>query len=202
MDLPPKEPLHIGKVAFAKTLCADWLSEHSKILLAISATLIVLIFGLFQVSNTLFLSGASDPLRTHSLTSSYYTRFSNTTKCIAAGNYRSALKEAQQLKADLEQDLAFWNKRDKLVKSGTVLYAYNLIRIAALERQVGSVQGELAAWDEFLHNSGWNKQPKNPLTYDPDAYALLASNFQDGKASLLDFIQERKAILEATTKVP
>lgn len=202
MDLPPKEPLQIGKVAFAKAFCTDWLAEHSKILLATSATLIALTICLFQLSNTSLLRGKTDSTRTHSLTSSYYTRFSNNTKFITSGNYAGALKEAQQLKTDLEQDLAFWNKRDKLVKSGTVLYAYNLIRIASLERKVGSVQGELAAWDELLQNSGWNRQPKNPLTYDPDAYALVASNFQNGETSLLDFIQARKAALEASTETP
>ena len=111
-----------------------------------------------------------------------------------------ALKEAKQLKVDLEQDQTFWTQRDKSIKSGTVLYAYNLLRIASLERAVGSVQGELTAWDELLQNSGWNKQPKNPQTYDPEAYSLLASNFQEGETSLLDFIKERQTVLEAGVK--
>ena len=253
MDHPPKEKLQIGRVAFAKAFCAEWISEHSKTLIASFTTLIVLTVCLFQVSNKFFSDNRSSEQafkawassketdsqllkkletgdaslktkfgnqiaqrllvlgeigkaqdyakatlkRTHDLTSSYYSRFSNNTLSIASGNYGAALEEAKQLKNDLEKDDTFWNNHDKSVKSGTVLYAYNLLRIASLERELGSIQGELAAWDEFLQNAGWNKQPKNPQTHDPDAYSLVASNFQQGETSLLNFIEERKTVLEA-----
>ena len=70
------------------------------------------------------------------------------------------------------------------------------------ERAVGSTQGELNAWNEFLQNSGWDKSPKNPQIYDPDAYSLLASNFQQGETSLLDFIKQRQAVLEVVINRP
>jgi hypothetical protein len=131
-------------------------------------------------------------VRSQDLTSPYYSRFSRNTLIISQGKYLDALEEAKRLKSDLEKDDAFWERQDKFVRSGTVLYAYNLVRIASLERQLGSKEGELKAWDELVQNAGWKDSPTNLKTYDPDAYALLAQNFTQGDISLLDFIEQRK----------
>lgn len=136
--------------------------------------------------------------RTADLNSAYYTRFANNTFAIVNHEYSAALQEAQKLKLDLEQDLAFWDRKDKFLKSGSILYAYNLIRIASLERALGSEQGELLAWNEFVQNAGWEGAPKNPQIYDQEAYSLVASNFKRGEVSLSDFIKERKKLLEVS----
>lgn len=130
--------------------------------------------------------------RSHELTSPYYSRFSRNTLLISQGKYNEALEEAKRLKSELELDDAFWERRDKFIKSGTILYAYNLVRIAALEGQLGSKEGELQAWEELVRNAGWRDRPANLKTYDPEAYALLAQNFTQGDISLLDFIEQRK----------
>ncbi len=130
--------------------------------------------------------------RSKELTSPYYTRFSKNTLLISQEKYPEALVEAKQLKLELEKDDAFWEGRDKFVRSGAILYAYNLVRIASLERQVGSKEGELKAWDELVKNAGWKERPANLKTYDPEAYALLAQNFTQGDISLMDFIEQRR----------
>lgn len=130
--------------------------------------------------------------RSQELTSPYYSRFSRNTLLISQGKYAEALEEAKRLKTELEKDDAFWEKRDKFVRSGTILYAYNLLRIASLEGQLGSKEGELQAWEELVRNAGWKEKPANLKTYDPEAYALLAQNFTQGDISLLDFIEQRK----------
>jgi len=130
--------------------------------------------------------------RSQDLTSPYYSRFSRNTLMISHGKYLEALEEAKRLKTDLERDDAFWESRDKFVRSGTILYAYNLVRIASLERQLGSKEGELKAWEELVQNAGWKSLPANMKTYDPEAYALLAQNFTQGDVSLLDYIEQRK----------
>jgi len=252
-----KKPLVIGRVAFAKALCADWMVQKRRVLLATLLTLLILCACLFQLSNRLFPSSTAsltskkqfysaslrtdieelskleaslkkDPFlraklgqslaqkflavgdiqkahhyakaafqRTHDLNSSYYARFANNTFAIVNHDYKEALREAKQLKTDLEQDLAFWDRKDKFLKSGSILYAYNLIRIASLERALGSQEGELVAWNEFVQNAGWEGAPKNPQIYDQEAYSLVASNFNRGEVSLLDFIKERKKILSS-----
>lgn len=130
--------------------------------------------------------------RAQDLTSSYYSRFSRNTLMISQGKYLEALEEAKCLKIDLESDDAFWESRDKFIRSGTILYAYNLVRIASLERQLGSKEGELKAWEELVQNAGWKGLPANIKTYDPEAYTLLEQNFTQGDISLLDYIEQRK----------
>jgi tetratricopeptide (TPR) repeat protein len=255
MDNQPKDHLPIGRAALAKAFCADWVSEHSKTILLSFITLIVLSFGLFQVTGKFSAGNKSDylevgnafsawsadesrnpkipksleqPLNRHpeleakfgtsiaqrllalgnvkkagqyanaalkrarDLTSPYYERFSRNTLLISQGKFDSALDEAKRMKADLEQDDGFWEGRDKFIRSGTALYAYNLVRIAALERELGSKEGELKAWEELVRNAGWKEQPANMKTYDPEAYSLLAKNFSQGDVSLLDYIEQRK----------
>ncbi|MGC1878277.1 MAG: hypothetical protein WA678_02730 [Rhabdochlamydiaceae bacterium] len=131
-------------------------------------------------------------VRSQDLTSPYYSRFSRNSLIISQGKYLEALEEAKNLKTDLEKDDAFWERRDKFAASGTVLFAYNLVRIASLERQLGSKEGELKAWEELVQNAGWKDEPVNLKTYDHEAYHLLAQNFTTGNISLLDFIEQRK----------
>lgn len=260
MDKQPKEQLPIGRAAFAKAFCAEWISGHSKAILLSFITLIVLSFCLSQLAGK-FLTGKKsdylevqnafsawvadeghDPMipkslekplsrypeletkfgtqiaqrllslgevknarrfasaainRSHDLLSPYYERFSRNTLTITQRQYSLALNEAKSLRVDLEQDDAFWESRDKTIRSGSVLYAYNLLRIASLERQLGSKEGELMAWEELVGNAGWKDRPGNLKTYDPDAYALLAQNFKQGDVSLLDYIEQRKAELKS-----
>lgn len=256
MDKQPTDPLPVGRAAFAKAFCAEWISEHSKTILLSFVTLILLAFTIFQISGRfsphqrksdyieahrafsawtaeenvdpklpaalqrpldqhpeleakfgthiaqrlLALGEVKDAdrfataalQRTRSLTSPYYERFSRNTLLIAEGKFAPALEEAKRLKVDLEGDDAFWERRDKFIRSGTVLYAYNLLRIAALERELGSKEGELKAWEELVRNAGWKERSPNTKTYDPEAYALLAQNFTQGEVSLLDYIELRK----------
>ncbi|MDR2539106.1 MAG: hypothetical protein LBC45_00530 [Chlamydiales bacterium] len=134
--------------------------------------------------------------RAQGLVSPYYTRFSETTLLIADDQLVVALEEAKQLKSDLEKDAFLWEHMDSQKRSGGLLYAYNLMRIAALERELGSKEGEKAAWEEILRNAGWSKAEEPAKTYDPKAYATLARNFQSGSFSLLDYIKQRKKELE------
>jgi hypothetical protein len=255
MENQPKEQLPIGRVALAKVICADWVTEHSKKILLSCTTLIVLAFFLFQLLGKFSIGKKSDylevekafnawvsqetedhkllknlekPLNRHpelqtkfgnqiaqrllslgdikkadmyakaaltrsqDFTSPYYSRFSRNTLTISQSKYSEALEEARSLKNDLESNDAFWENRDPFAPSGTILYAYNLVRIAALERQLGSKEGELKAWEELVRNAGWKDQPVNRKTYDPEAYALLAQNFTQGDVSLLDYIEQRR----------
>ena len=126
----------------------------------------------------------------------YYSDFSHNSLLITQGKLPEGLLAAKTLKKLMDEDLAFWESRDKMIQSGHLLYAYNLLRIAALEREVGSREGELRAWDEFLSHAGWEKGKTSTVrTADAEAYTLLAQAFQDGDVSLLDFIEQRKSEL-------
>lgn len=249
-----EEQLPVGRAAFAKAFCADWISEHSRKILLCCAALPVLAFILFQLLGA-FSYSKSDYLevqkafgawskeenldhklfsdlekllgrhpglqekfgthiaqrllvlgdvkkagiyysaaqkRSHELISPYYSRFSRNTMTIAQGKFTAALEEAKLLKRDLQKDDAFWEGRNGLMKSGAILYAWNLLRIAALEQQLGSKEGELMAWEELERNAGWMGAPSHPKCYDPEAFALLTRNFTQGDISLPDYIGQRK----------
>ncbi len=255
MDNQPKGCLPIGRAAFAKAFCSDWISEHSKKILSSFVVLIGLSFCLSQIIGKFSTRGKSDYLeaqnafrawvssetlnpkipvalskplsrhpelktkfgahiaqrllafgeakhseqyaaaslkRSHDLKTPYYDRFSQNSLAIVQGKYPEALEEAKRLKSDLEQDDAFWDSRDKFIRSGVILYAYNLVRIASLEKELGSKEGELVAWDDLIRNSGWKEPPHNQKMYDPEAYAHLAQNFTQGDVSLLDYIEQRR----------
>jgi hypothetical protein len=254
MDNPPRGHLPLGRAAFAKAFCADWISEHSRMILVSLITFLVLCFCLFQFMGKFSGAKKSDyleaqsafsawtaleapspkipkalanPLNRHpelqakfgthiaqrllafgetknagryagaafkrsqDLKTPYYDRFSRNTLLIAGGEYSVALEEAKRLKSDLEGDDAFWESRDPFVRSGAILYAYNLVRIASLEREMGSKEGERKAWEELILISGWRGSPINKKVYDEEAYAFLAQNFSQGDISLLDYIEQR-----------
>lgn len=136
--------------------------------------------------------------KTEGLLSHYYVLFRKTSLLIGAGHYAQALMEAKQLKIDLDKDDLFWSHKSSMLKSGSILYAYNLMRIATLEHEAGSATGELEAWDELIAHAGWEKNPSQLKTYDPEAYSLLSSNFHKGDVSLRDFIEERRAALRCS----
>ncbi|MBS0653798.1 MAG: hypothetical protein JSR39_09800 [Verrucomicrobia bacterium] len=253
-----EDKLPIGRIAFAKSACIDWVSDHSKTVLISLASLLILLFTLFQVTGKFSGSRRSDfieaqsaysawvaakisndelfkklekPLkrspelqakfgalvaqhfltindpknaeafakqswkRTGNLLSPYYTEFSKTSLLVSQGKLQEALVAARGLKSKMAEDTKFWESRDKMIRSGGLLYAYNLIRIAALEKEVGTPVGELAAWDELLANAGWTSAAASSKMFDPEVYSVLQRTFQDGKLSLYDYIAKRKAEL-------
>jgi hypothetical protein len=255
METSSKDKLPIGRAAFAKALCAEWIGEHSKTILLAFVTLIVFSFCLYHMMGNLFSGKKADFLkvknaweafssaqesdphllkslekpidrhpeleaqfgnsmaqrllgwgevkkagryvraslkRTHDLSSPYYERFSRNTLAISQGQYRSALEEAKRLKLDLEDDDTFWEEREKAARSGVILYAYNLVRIAALERELGSKEGELKAWEDLVCWAGWKGGAAPAKRYDPEASAFLTQNFTQGDVSLVDYIEQRK----------
>lgn len=131
--------------------------------------------------------------RVHDLNASYYEQFSKASLLAASGRYDAALKASESLKAQMLADDSFWQTRDRVVHSGSALYAYNLVRIASLYQELGDKEKELLAWDELVSNAGWKGVPKESKTFDPEAYALLLQNFTQGELSLLNYIEKRRA---------
>lgn len=104
-----------------------------------------------------------------------YQDYTKTSLLIAAGNYLSALPQAQQLKSTLDQLGSDANP---------ILYVFNLVRLGLLYQQMNQPQEELKVWDEFQ---------KQPARLD----AVVAANkaLKIGQASLNQYIEQRKKIL-------
>jgi hypothetical protein len=145
-------------------------------------------------------SYAKSVLKRTSGFSPHYTAFAKGSLLIAEGKLSEALTIAKELKVNMESDTPFWEKRSKIVRHGSLLYAYNLLRIATLEKAAGSPQGELLAWQEFKKNAGWQGEQQATQTYDPEAYQLIQQNFQKQATSLWDYIQHREEMLISSEK--
>jgi hypothetical protein len=127
--------------------------------------------------------------------SPYYTDFSRSSLLIAENQLAEALQNAKNLKAAMDKDDGFWEKKSDIVRYGCILYAYNLLRIAMLEKAAGTPEGELIAWKEFKENAGWLGAQPTSKSYDPEAYLLIQENFQNQEISLLDYIKYREQLL-------
>jgi len=124
--------------------------------------------------------GASEMMAEHCIEqlkkeSPLHASFAATTFLIEKRQYQTALEQAVSLKQKL--------------KAGSILHAYNLLRIALLQKQLSNKPGELAAW----------KEVKTLFDAKTDASSLLEANFQkrSGKKSfaLTDFIAQREKTL-------
>ena len=111
--------------------------------------------------------------RTHKENEPFFTLFSETTLLIGVEKYEQALKQSIELKEKLT------NQTEPL------LYAFNLLRIAALQQALSLNADELNTWQEW-------KQfvKKNDLITQN-----LIHHFKDGNASINNYVQARENIL-------
>lgn len=107
--------------------------------------------------------------------SPYYTQFTNCSLLIGERKFDEALTRASELNKALKQDEQY---------HGSILYGYNLLRIAFLMQKVGDRPGELAAWSDFKKET------------DSEAFRLICENFRKNDVSLTDFIQYRETLLK------
>src|SRR5579872_1430087 len=118
-----------------------WVVKYSKmIVLGAAAVALVLFFATrrsVQVGEVLELAGP------------YHAAYSKNALVIAEGHLGEALEAAYDLKARMASDETLWNDK-AIAKAGRAVYAHNLLRIAALEREMGAHARETAALNEVL----------------------------------------------------
>jgi hypothetical protein len=109
----------------------------------------------------------------------FHAAFAGATLLIEEEKYQEALENAVALKE--------WMGPSFLLepKSGSLLYAHNLLRIASLQKELRNQPGEKAAWAEVESLL----ETKSPL-----ASAILSS-FTDKQVNLTHYIAERKKFL-------
>jgi hypothetical protein len=129
----------------------------------------------------LYLTSALDRVDENS---SFYSQFAKTTLAVSEGKFVHALEDAKSLREEMSQDPTLMTG-GKGMHWGGMLYAFNLIRIAMLEQEAGSKEGEVAAWDELI---GLREK-------DEEAFTLINYHFREGALSLFDYIQHRKMLL-------
>jgi len=111
--------------------------------------------------------------------------FAETSLMIERKEYQKALEKSVALKEQMERtmDSRVW-KGDR-IRSGSALYACNLLRVAFLQKELKNGPGELAAWEEV----------KGLIELEGESSAaaqFLQANFSQKSYSLLDFISQRE----------
>lgn len=140
-------------------------------------------------------SYASSALQRTGGFSPYFESFAKTSLLIGEGKLIEALASAKMLKHDLDIDEHFWETKSDVIRHGALLYGYNLVRIATLEKVAGTAEGELLAWSDLKKAAGWDSETPDPRVYDSEAYLLLQENFKKQSISLLDYIHYREHLL-------
>ena len=121
-----------------------------------------------------------------------FNKFSRNTLLIAEGAYDQALIESKSLKDTLLHDLKIPSSEESLNPNFFAnLFAYNLLRIAMLEKEVGSSKSEQEAWDEWKK---YASDTSNPVL--TEAFLTINRQLKEGEYSLTDYILSR----EITTK--
>jgi len=92
--------------------------------------------------------------------------YTKTTLLITEGEYDDAYQQALALQPQLQEE--------------DQLYAFNLLRLAILERQLGLLKPELEHWEQILAAADNNDAIKEMLTH-----------VQEGQVSLNTYIQDR-----------
>lgn len=106
----------------------------------------------------------------------FHHLFSKTSILIADGKYEAALGEALTLKNKIETE--------NVTKQYSVLFLFNLVRIASLERCLNQHQEEVKALESIRT---WLRSE----CCTPEAKLALSNAFSESKLSFLDYIEHR-----------
>lgn len=116
----------------------------------------------------------------------YHAQFAKTSLLIKDRLYAEALESSYALKKVLEEDASIWNSKGLMAPAGSILYAFNIVRIATLQQLLGNGHAEIATW-ALLDNTQLS-------TYHPEARMLLEKAFGEQGCTLSDYIAHRSLL--------
>lgn len=133
--------------------------------------------------------------RTQSDQLPFYSDFATTSLMISEQHYKPALDRAQNLQKKMVSQLQDLSSDER--SFGESLFAFNLLRIAMLQQQLGDRQGEMQAWQEWKSYAGMDKGDKLVSSkINPQIFHFLIQKLAIGNISLLDYIAYREKILK------
>ncbi|EFB40111.1 MULTISPECIES: hypothetical protein [Parachlamydia] len=109
----------------------------------------------------------------------FYTIFAQTTLAICDKKYEQALNATQTLAKQMEEQTDHFS-------FGETLNAFNLLRLAMLNQQLGAPQEERKVWES------WDSfRKKSPVVYEK-----IAREFESEKILLTNYVESREKILK------
>ncbi len=131
--------------------------------------------------------------RTHNELNSSFYRYAQNSILITQGEFSLALENAKELKQILISEL----KTSTRQYYGYNLFAFNLLRIAFLEQELGNRSGEQNAWHQIKrYTSAKDPTESNVQPALTKAFRQMSAVFQEGQTSLSDYIAARERSLE------
>lgn len=128
-----------------------------------------------------------------------YIDYSEITLLIGQNHYSEAIKRSIALK---EKMLKLLSSNNQLVEQGfgEFLYAFNLLRIAFLQRYAGTPEQEMKSWHEWKEYTGPIGMANLGSKFDVKAFFAAAQLFNEGPISLNYYIDERLQTLALQEK--
>lgn len=114
------------------------------------------------------------------LLSSSFLNFSKNTFLIAENQKSSALKNAQELKQKMTSELATGSVKH----FASLLYLFNLVRIANLQQELNMNKEAYASWEEFFQIS----KGKTELPISSQDFNKFVKHFEIQGVSLIDYV--------------
>lgn len=115
----------------------------------------------------------------------YYSDFAKTTLLISEHHEQEALNQALALKKTMQA------QQSNQSKFGPVLFAFNLLRVAMLQQQLGLHEEEAKTWKEWKDYA--NASEKSVATsISPRVFETIENQLAEGKFSLSNYIESRQ----------
>lgn len=112
-----------------------------------------------------------------------FQQFAENSLLISNQKYQEALTASFTLKDNLIKQAEKNTEKADSLSLGDTLFAFNLLRIAVLQQQVGSVEGEKEAWKE------WQKYSIGTPLFSKQAFQTVSSLFDEGRVKLENYIK-------------
>lgn len=125
----------------------------------------------------------------------YYSLYSTATYQINQGKFHEALQNAMNLKEELE--ISFTDRKNEDLSMGAVLYAFNLIRIAFLNKTLNQKEFEILAWKNVQSFFGWTEVPCLSYRASAKIHNIVLENYREKNIDLKAYIFSRLLELES-----
>lgn len=132
--------------------------------------------------------------RTQAESLTLYNKYASITLLISEAQYKEALEKSQALQQTMLDELHQGANSEHSFSE--VLFAFNLLRIAMLQQQLGNDKEELQTWQQWKNYAGLDRASKQPAIINPMAFRIIIQQLATGSIALPDYIAYRESVLK------
>lgn len=121
----------------------------------------------------------------------YHVRLGEISLVIEKQNFAEAFEKSFSLKEQMENDASLWENENAFEKG---VYAYNLVRLGMLAKELEMKEKEMEIWHEVLALAGLESGGSSAYT-DPALFRELSETMREGNVDLFGYIRERLGVV-------